>query len=60
LIAEFAAKEDLKPSFPLRFKAMRKGVDIRVEYVTPNASRWAADCVKIQQDAGRYLFLLVQ
>jgi hypothetical protein len=25
-----------------------------------NANRWAANCVKIQQDAGRYLFLLVQ
>jgi len=35
LIAEFAAKENLKSSFPLRFKAGRAegGVDIRVECV---------------------------
>jgi hypothetical protein len=37
LIAEFAAKENLKSSFPLRFKARQKGgVDIRVECVTPD------------------------
>jgi hypothetical protein len=38
LIAEFAAKENLKSSFPLRFKARRaeRGVDIRVECVTPD------------------------
>jgi hypothetical protein len=35
LIAEFAAKENLKSSFSLRFKARRaEGVDIRVECVT--------------------------
>ena len=38
MIAEFAAKENLKSSFPLRFKARRAegGVDIRVECVTPD------------------------
>ena len=38
LIAEFAAKENLKSSFPFRFKARRaeEGVDIRVECVTPD------------------------
>jgi hypothetical protein len=38
LIVEFVAKENLKSSFPLRFKARRAegGVDIRVEYVTPD------------------------
>ena len=29
-------------------------------FATGNARRWAADCVKIQQDADRYFFLLVQ
>jgi len=38
LIAECAAKENLKSSFPLRFKARRAegGVDICVECVTPD------------------------
>jgi len=38
LIAEFAAKENLKSSFPLWFMERRAegGVDIRVECVTPD------------------------